>query len=58
MLVTGVKIQGSECRGPGDLLMGTDVIIRRISPSETATNLNGSEQGKDGLFRHGLLIYG
>ena len=58
MLVTGVKIQGSECRimrililsGPGDFLMRIDVIIPRILPSETATNLNGSEQGKTRLL--------
>ena len=37
---------------------GINAITRRISPSEIVTNLNGSEQGKAGLLRYGLLIYG
>ena len=42
--------------GPGDLLMGIDMIVRRISSSETATKASG--QRKAGLLRYGLLIYG
>ena len=44
--------------GPGDLLTGIDMIVRRISSSETATNLKASGQQKAGLLRYGLLMYG
>ena len=44
--------------GPGDFLMGIDMIVRRISSSETATNLKASGQRKAGLLTYGLLMYG